>query len=83
MSQDLDVTSIAELCLHGETLRIQLGQTEHRIDLVRRWNIQQGDHILELGCGQGDTTAVLAAAVGETGHITAVDPASLDYGAHT
>lgn len=33
-----------------------------------------------LGCGQGDMTAAIAALVGEQGHVTAVDPAPLDYG---
>lgn len=37
--------------------------------------------ILELGCGQGDMTTVLADAVGPTGHITATDPAGENYGA--
>jgi len=36
--------------------------------------------VLEIGCGQGDSTVVLADAVGETGHVDAYDPASPDYG---
>jgi len=39
-----------------------------------------GEKVLELGCGQGDTTISLAAVVGEQGHVTALDPAPLDYG---
>jgi Methyltransferase domain len=35
---------------------------------------------LEIGCGQGDCTEVLAEAVGPTGHVDAIDPAPLDYG---
>lgn len=31
-------------------------------------------------CGQGDCTIVLADAVGEGGHVDAVDPGSPDYG---
>jgi predicted methyltransferase len=58
-----------------------LGQIEERIMLVRHWNIQPGEHVLEIGGGQGDCTVVLAAAVGEDGHVTALDPGSLDYGA--
>ncbi|TGO57955.1 hypothetical protein BCON_0060g00290 [Botryotinia convoluta] len=34
----------------------------------------------KLGCGQGDTTLVLAAQVGENGHVDAVDPGDPDYG---
>ncbi|KAH8096773.1 S-adenosyl-L-methionine-dependent methyltransferase [Cristinia sonorae] len=55
-------------------------QIQHRIDLIKSWDIQPGEKILELGCGQGDCTIALAAAVGEEGHVTAVDPGSLDYG---
>ncbi len=59
---------------------VQIVQTEHRINLINYWSIAPGERVLELGCGQGDTTTVLAAAVGNTGHVVAVDPASLDYG---
>ncbi|ORY90896.1 hypothetical protein BCR35DRAFT_317020 [Leucosporidium creatinivorum] len=44
-------------------------QVAHRVEVV-----------FEVGCGQGDATAVLAAAVGEGGSVTGCDPASLDYG---
>jgi hypothetical protein len=36
--------------------------------------------MLEIGCGQGDCTTVLASLVGDSGHIDAIDPAPLDYG---
>lgn len=55
-------------------------QMQHRIDLIKYWGIKAGDKVLEIGCGQGDCTLVLAAAVGESGYVTAIDPASLDYG---
>lgn len=60
---------------------IQQIQLQHRLDLVKAFDIQEGMHVLEIGCGQGDTTAALADAVGETGHIVAIDIASPDYGA--
>ena len=59
----------------------QLRQTRFRMALVRDWQIAPGARVLELGCGQGDTTAVLADAVGATGRVTAVDPADPGYGA--
>lgn len=59
---------------------VQLRQTEHRISLVSKWNIPEGATILEIGCGQGDCTVVLAEAVGPNGHVTAIDPAPLTYG---
>jgi len=60
---------------------IQQIQLQHRLDLVEAFDIQKGMRVLEIGCGQGDTTAALADAVGENGYIVAIDIASPDYGA--
>lgn len=60
---------------------IQRAQLKHRISLVDSFSIQKGMSVLEVGCGQGDTTVVLADAVGETGRVLAVDIAPGDYGA--
>ena len=55
-------------------------QFEHRVNIVKSWNILPGSRVLEIGPGQGDCTIVLATAVGESGHVDAVDPAPLNYG---
>ena len=82
MSTQLDATSIARLSLHDPThFSIQHSQTLHRLVLLQHWNIPTGSKVLELGCGQGDCTTVLASAVGEQGSVVAVDPADLEYGA--
>lgn len=60
---------------------IQRIQTEHRIKLVQFWNIKEGSKVLEVGCGQGDTTAVLAYFVGDKGFVHGVDIAPPTYGA--
>ncbi|MEK8128704.1 methyltransferase domain-containing protein [Paenibacillus filicis] len=60
---------------------IQRVQTAHRIELAEFWGIQSGERILEIGCGQGDTTAVSAYMVGEEGHVHGIDIASPHYGA--
>ncbi|TIA14671.1 ankyrin [Aureobasidium pullulans] len=81
MSTDLDADSIARLSLHDpKHFGIQHSQTLHRLEILKNWNISAGSRVLELGCGQGDCTTVLAHAVGEDGKVVAVDPASLDYG---
>ena len=73
--------SIAAWCLHDpKHLSSQIAQTEHRLQLVSQWPIHTGSRILEIGCGQGDCTAVLASIVGSSGHVTAIDPADLSYG---
>ncbi|KAE9386895.1 S-adenosyl-L-methionine-dependent methyltransferase [Gymnopus androsaceus JB14] len=76
---------IASLCLHAPDDRhfqVQLQSTEHRLAILSSClpHLVPGAKILELGCGQGDTTTVLAELVGDEGHVTAVDPGSLDYG---
>lgn len=58
----------------------QLIQTRFRAVIADRWSIREGMRLLEIGCGQGDMTAVLANAVGAQGHITAIDRAGPDYG---
>ena len=81
MSTKLDAATIARLSLHDPTdFGIQHTQTLHRLELLQHWNVSSGSKVLELGCGQGDCTTVLANAVGEQGAVVAVDPAELTYG---
>lgn len=80
--QSLNAEEIAAIYPHngpGQYM-ISLGQIKHRVQLIKFWEIGEGENILEIGCGQGDCTISLAAAIGESGHVTAVDPAPLDYG---
>jgi ubiquinone/menaquinone biosynthesis C-methylase UbiE len=60
---------------------VQQVQLQHRLTLVDAFKIEKGMRVLEIGCGQGDTTAALADAVGETGFVVAIDIASPTYGA--
>ena len=59
---------------------IQRVQTEHRFKLAEFWNIKEGKTVLEIGCGQGDTTAVLAYFVGDKGLVHGIDIGSQAYG---
>ncbi len=65
---------------NGANSIIQRVQTEHRWKLIEFWNIKEGSTVLEIGCGQGDTTAALAYVVGDTGFVHAIDIASPSYG---
>ncbi|MCM3318137.1 class I SAM-dependent methyltransferase [Rummeliibacillus stabekisii] len=60
---------------------VQQVQLQHRLDLVKEFEIKKGMRILEIGCGQGDTTVALADAVGEEGKVIGIDNASREYGA--
>ena len=62
-------------------LHVEVGQALHRIHLANQWRIPRGSRILEIGCGQGTCTAVLAEVAGPEGHVDAVDPGAPDYGA--
>ena len=56
-------------------------QLRHRMALVEFWAPKPGDRVLEVGCGQGDCTVVLAYAVGGQGQVVAADVAPPTYGA--
>ncbi len=71
----------AMMSADGKPNPIQVRQTRFRISLVDDWHIPKGARVLEIGCGQGDTTEVLAEAVGPTGSVLAVDLADPSYGA--
>lgn len=74
--------SIAALMATGAAdLAGQVVQTRFRMALAETWGIEPGASVLEIGCGQGDMTAVLADAVGPDGHVLGIDIADPSYGA--
>lgn len=76
-----DIKFIVEcMATSNEAYQVQMVQTKHRIKLVDFWNIKAGSRILEIGCGQGDTTAVLAYYAGEKGFVQGIDVGSPTYG---
>ncbi|MCJ1302902.1 hypothetical protein MMC08_005707 [Hypocenomyce scalaris] len=81
MATTFDIDALAKSYLHTpKNFDIIRAQIEHRVNIVQQWGIAPGSKVLEIGPGQGDCTIVLAAAVGDHGHVTAVDPADLNYG---
>lgn len=73
LANQLPLSSAATIASYSITppsgLEIEIAQAEHRIRIVNKWNIAPGSKVLELGCGQGTATAVLAELVGEKGHV--------------
>lgn len=76
-----DITKLMALGPTADSYAVQRRQTAHRIAIADTWQVQAGENILEIGCGQGDLSAVLADSVGPSGHVTGIDIASRDYGA--
>ncbi|KAJ4249754.1 hypothetical protein NW762_012095 [Fusarium torreyae] len=64
-----------------QSLQIEIDQTTHRLNLLNFFRIHASSKILEIGCSQGTCTVVLGHATGRDGHVDAIDPAPLDYGA--
>ena len=73
MSTQILDTIVACMPQNGANSTIQTVQTEHRLNLANFWNIKPGSKVLEIGCGQGDTTAVLAYLVGDEGFVQSID----------
>jgi hypothetical protein len=63
--------------LEGDDLS---SQVKHRLALTDAWSVREGDRILEIGCGHGETTVTLATIAGPTGRVVAVDSSSPEYG---
>lgn len=81
-SREIIVKSIIDaIGLTGTDAAVQRIQSRFRCQIVESWKIPSGASVLEIGCGQGDMTAVLAATVGPGGRVKAIDMADRDTGA--
>lgn len=69
-------------CLREPSLDAEfyIPRFQNRLTIVDTWSIQAGQHLLDIGCGQGESSLALALAVSSQGHITALDPAQPEYG---
>lgn len=74
-----DTTFLSTYKLFQED-EIQQVQLQHRLDLVKAFGVKKGMSVIEIGCGQGDTTVALADAVGKDGKVIGLDIASRNYG---
>ncbi|OKL57767.1 hypothetical protein UA08_06881 [Talaromyces atroroseus] len=69
-------------CLHKPSLEVEfyIPRFRNRLAIIASWDIPASQHLLDIGCGQGESSLALALAVSPIGHITALDPAQPDYG---
>lgn len=68
--------------LYDESLRdlAYVPRFKHRLSILKAWSIPQGSQILDIGCGQGESTLALALELGARSRITGIDTARPDYG---
>lgn len=68
--------------LHDERARASRVEPmfQHRLAITGAWDILPGSRILDIGCGQGESSLVLALTNGPYGHIMGIDSAPPDYG---
>jgi ubiquinone/menaquinone biosynthesis C-methylase UbiE len=64
----------------GLVTKFHAPRFRQRLALVDSWGVREGERVLDIGCGQGESCLVLALKVGDSGHVTAIDPAQQEYG---
>lgn len=76
------VDTILPCLLHSPQSRdtVILPGLLHRLNICEKWDIPCGSRLLDVGCGQGESTVVLATVLGQTSHVTGIDNAPPDYG---
>lgn len=53
---------------------------QHRLNVCTQWALPRHSRLLDIGCGQGDSTLILATEISSTGHVTGIDTAPPNYG---
>lgn len=80
--QQAMLDELLSACLHQETDRENvLEGFRHRLKICRAWDIPAGSQILDIGCGQGESSLILALLNGPDGLVTGIDNGPPEYGA--
>ncbi|KAJ9143370.1 Sam-dependent methyltransferase like protein [Pleurostoma richardsiae] len=85
-STSAKVDTLLASCLYDESLRTlaYIPRFKHRLAILDAWSIPTGTgpapKVLDIGCGQGESTLALALELGPDARITGIDPARPDYG---
>lgn len=77
-----DIQAILSTCLYvkqHEAL-VWIPRIKVRLAITEAWAIEPGARVLDIGCGQGESSVVLAQVLGPTSAIVGIDTARPDYG---
>ncbi|KAK3490022.1 hypothetical protein B0T13DRAFT_519574 [Neurospora crassa] len=80
--EESKITTLITCFPHDPSLRtlVQIPRFRQRLSILSQWSIPPGSRVLDIGCGQGDSSLVLAMELGPTCHVTGIDTAPPDYG---
>ena len=71
---DSEHITTTQAMLYHQSIKDESTQSEGRFQLLNHLKISQGSKVLDLGCGTGNITFLLAERVGSTGQVIGVDP---------
>ncbi|KAJ2978186.1 hypothetical protein NQ176_g3966 [Zarea fungicola] len=77
-----DMETLLASSLHTPTLleTFHIPRFKLRLATIHEWGVKQGERLLDIGCGQGESSVALASVVGNAGSIIALDTAQMEYG---
>ncbi|KAM3486707.1 hypothetical protein MY8738_000201 [Beauveria namnaoensis] len=80
--RDALIESLLASSLHNPALldKFHIPRFKLRLATIDAWGVKKGERLLDIGCGQGESSVALAAVVGDAGNVTAIDTAPMDYG---
>ncbi|KAK3486808.1 uncharacterized protein B0T23DRAFT_365690 [Neurospora hispaniola] len=80
--EESKITTLITCFPHDQSLTslVQIPRFRQRLSILSVWSIPPGSRVLDIGCGQGDSSLVLALELGPTCHVTGIDSAPPDYG---
>ena len=74
VSDNRELADYFDRCAADGVMSAFTPEEEPKIErLLAMWNLKPGDRVVEPGCGSGRLTEHLARAVGNNGHVLAVD----------
>lgn len=81
-AREAQLETLLDCSLHkpGLVTKFHAPRFRQRLALVDSWGVREGERVLDIGCGQGESCLVLALKVGDSGYVTAIDPAQQEYG---